>query len=65
MLIVEAASDAIVVPEASKCLLSELNNLLEQAPEHWCLPNMGHALLMPDLLIHVREWLDQDIGPPG
>ena len=65
VLIVEAASDAIVVPEASKCLRSELNNRLEQAPEHWCLPNMGHALLIPDLLIHVREWLDQDIGPPG
>jgi len=65
VLIVEAGSDAIVAPEASECLLSELGNLLEQAPEHWVLPNVGHALLVPDLLSRVRQWLDQNIGRPG
>ena len=65
VLIVEAECDAIVTPEASRCLRSELDNLLEQAPEHWLLPNVGHALLMPDLLTHVRQWLEQDIGQPG
>ena len=65
VLIVEAGCDAIVAPEASECLLSELGNLLEQAPEHWVLPNVGHALLVPDLLSRVRQWLDQNIGRPG
>jgi len=65
VLTVEAGCDAIVAPEASECLLSELGNLLEQAPEHWVLPNVGHALLVPDLLSRVRQWLDQNIGLPG
>ena len=60
VLIVEAGSDAIVAPEASRCLRHELGNLLEQAPEHWCLPNVGHALLVPHLLTQVRQWLGQD-----
>ena len=71
VLIVEAGSDAIVAPEASRCLHQELGNLLEHAPEHWCLPNVGHALLVPHLLTQVREWLGQDqwlgqdIGQPS
>ena len=65
VLTVEAGCDAIVAPEANECLFSELSNLLEQAPEHWVLPNVGHALLVPDLLSRVRQWLEQDIGRPG
>ena len=60
VLVVEAAEDAIVAPAASRELLQALVRHLEQKPEHWNLSGVGHALLVPDLLVRVRQWLDDE-----
>ena len=62
VLVVEAAEDAIVAPAASRELLQALARHLEQKPEHWQLSGVGHALLVPDLLIGVQKWLDHNGG---
>ena len=62
VLVVEAAEDAIVAPAASRELLQALTRHLEQKPEHWQLSGVGHALLVPDLLIGVQKWLDHNGG---
>lgn len=58
VLVVEAANDAIVVPAASRDLLQTLQHHLGEPPEHWTLQGVGHALLVPDLLLRVQQWLD-------
>ena len=58
MLVVEAGSDAIVVPEARRQLIDDLAAHLDQPPEVWTLQDSGHALLVPDLLLRVQAWLD-------
>lgn len=58
VLIVEAGSDAIVVPEARQQLIQDLQSHLHQPPEVWTLNDSGHALLVPDLLQRVQSWLD-------
>ena len=60
VLVVEAAEDAIVAPAARRELLQALARHLEQKPEHWNLCGVGHALLVPDLLVRVRQWLDDE-----
>ena len=62
VLVVEAAEDAIVAPAASRELLQALTRHLEQKPEHWQLSGVGHALLVPGLLIGVQKWLDHNGG---
>ena len=62
VLVVEAAEDAIVAPAASRELLQALTRHLEKKPEHWQLSGVGHALLVPDLLIGVQKWLDHNGG---
>ena len=58
VLVVEAGSDAIVVPEARRQLIDDLAAHLDQPPEVWTLQDSGHALLVPDLLLRVQAWLD-------
>jgi pimeloyl-[acyl-carrier protein] methyl ester esterase len=62
VLVVDASDDAIVAPEARLELLERLQDHLDSPPEHWTLPGAGHALLVPDLLVRVQQWLDQ---PPA
>tara|TARA_B100001121_G_scaffold26245_1_gene20418 strand:- start:1911 stop:2660 length:750 start_codon:yes stop_codon:yes gene_type:complete len=58
VLVVEGAEDAIVAPAASREHLQALTHHLEQTPAHWQLSGVGHALLVPDLLVRVQRWLD-------
>ncbi len=60
VLIVEAGQDAIVVPAARRELLEALQSRLQKQAEQWILKESGHALLIPDLLMRVQRWLDQD-----
>jgi pimeloyl-[acyl-carrier protein] methyl ester esterase len=62
VLVVDAADDAIVAPEARLELLERLQGHLDSPPEHWTLHDAGHALLVPDLLVRVQHWLD---APPA
>ncbi len=62
VLVVDAADDAIVAPEARLELLERLQDHLDRPPEHWTLQDAGHALLVPDLLVRVQHWLD---APPA
>ena len=59
VLVVDGAEDAIVAPAASREQLQALTRHLEHAPDHWQLSGVGHALLVPDLLVRVHHWLDQ------
>jgi len=63
VLVVDAGADAIVAPAASRDQLLALEGHLQQPPEHWQLENAGHALLVPDLLRRVQQWLDR--ASPG
>lgn len=59
VLVVDGAEDAIVAPAASREHFQALTRHLEQAPEQWQLSGVGHALLVPNLLVRVQHWLDQ------
>ena len=63
VLVVDAEEDAIVAPAARRDQLLALERHLEQPPEHWQLCKAGHALLVPDLLKRVQQWLDH--ASPG
>lgn len=58
VLVVNASDDRIVVPEARQQLLDQLRGHLRHQPCVWTLASCGHALLVPDLLVQVQEWLD-------
>ncbi|MGC6483281.1 MAG: alpha/beta hydrolase [Synechococcus sp.] len=60
VLVVNAEADAIVVAEARQQLQRDLLSHLEQPAETWVLQGCGHALLVPELLQHVRQWLDRE-----
>ena len=57
VLVVEAQEDAIIVPEARKQLVDELFALLDSHPSLWSLPKTSHALLKPELIGQVQQWL--------
>lgn len=59
VLVVEAEQDAIVVPVARQELRDAVETRLQHPAEHWCMPDSGHALLVPDLLMRIQRWLDQ------
>ena len=61
VLVIEGAEDAIVAPIARQELLSRLREQLSEPPEHWLLPGIGHALILPELVDHVLCWLDRSI----
>ena len=65
VLVVDAEEDAIVAPAASREQLIALEGHLEQPPEHWQLRRTGHALLVPDLLRRVQQWLDRVSPEPA
>ena len=65
VLVVDAGDDAIVAPTASRDQLQALERHLVQAPEHWQLAHAGHALLVPDLLMRVQQWLDREPPAPA
>lgn len=65
VLVVDAKEDAIVSPAASRDQLIALEGHLEQPPEHWHLRSTGHALLVPDLLRRVQQWLDRVSPEPA
>ena len=58
VLVVDGMDDAIVAPAASREHLHALTSHLQDAPEQWQLWGVGHALLVPDLLVRVQQWLD-------
>ncbi|WP_114994669.1 alpha/beta hydrolase [Synechococcus sp. UW179A] len=58
VLVVDGTDDAIVAPAASREHLQALKSHLQAAPEQWQLRDVGHALLVPDLLVRVQQWLD-------
>lgn len=58
VLVVQAGSDGIVAPEAQAQLLEDLHTHQQRAATVWTLKNTGHALLQPDLLLRVGDWLD-------
>ncbi len=58
VLIVEADQDAIVVPAARAELIDALQHHLKQTPTQWKLENVGHALVLPDLIKRVRVWIE-------
>ena len=60
VLVVDGMDDAIVAPAASREHLQALTQYLQDAPEQWQLRNVGHALLVPDLLVRVQRWLDHN-----
>ena len=62
VLVVEAEQDAIVVPLARQELRDAVETRLQHPAEHWFIPDSGHALLVPDLLMRVQRWLDQIPG---
>jgi pimeloyl-[acyl-carrier protein] methyl ester esterase len=62
VLVVEAEQDAIVVPVARQELRDAVETRLQHPAEHWFIPDSGHALLVPDLLMRVQRWLDQIPG---
>ena len=58
VLVVNGTDDAIVAPAASREHLQALTSHLQDAPEQWQFQDVGHALLVPDLLVRVQQWLD-------
>ena len=62
VLIVEAEQDAIVVPAARQELRNAVQTRLGHPPEHWLMPQSGHALLVPNLLMRIQRWLDHAPG---
>ena len=58
VLVVEGQEDAIVLPCARESLLEDLKNYLEKPPSFLPIPGMGHALISPDLIEKVRNWLE-------
>ena len=60
VLVVEGMDDSIVAPAASREHLLALTSHLQDAPERWLLRDVGHALLVPDLLVRVQKWLDHN-----
>ena len=60
VLVVDGMDDAIVAPAASREHLLALTSRLQEAPEQWQLQDVGHALLVPDLLVRVQQWLDHN-----
>ena len=60
VLVVEGEEDAIVAPAASREHLQALTGHLGATPEHWQFSGVGHALLVPDLLVRVQQWLDHN-----
>ena len=59
VLVVNAEADSIVVATAQQQLISDLSVHLHQKPTCWSLAGSGHALMVPDLLLRVQQWLDQ------
>ncbi|MAS27247.1 MAG: alpha/beta hydrolase [Synechococcus sp. NAT40] len=64
VLVVNAGADAIVVAEARRQLLEDLQHHLQHKPSIWTLEGSGHALLVPDLLLRVQEWLEHSGTAP-
>ena len=60
VLVVDGMDDAIVARAASREHLLALTSHLQHAPEQWQLQDVGHALLVPDLLVRVQKWLDHN-----
>ena len=59
VLVVNAEADAIVVPPSQQQLLEDLAVHLQHPATRWSMPGSGHALMVPDLLVRVQQWLDQ------
>lgn len=59
VLVVNAEADAIVVPPSQQQLLEDLAVHLRHPATRWSMPGSGHALMVPDLLLRVQQWLDQ------
>ncbi len=57
VLVVEGAQDLIVTPSSRKTLLEDLEKHLKEKPTFWSMPEMGHALLDPNLIKRVQSWL--------
>ena len=62
VLVVTAEADAIVVPAAQQQLLDDLAVHLQHRATRWSMAGSNHALLVPDLLTRVQQWLDQPLG---
>ena len=60
VLVVDGTDDAIVTPAAGREHLQALRSHLQVEPEQWQLRDVGHALLVPDLLVRVQQWLDHN-----
>ena len=60
VLVVNGTDDAIVAPAASREHLQALTSHLQDAPEQWQFQDVGHALLVPDLLVRVQQWIDHN-----
>ncbi len=59
VLVVNADADAIVVAAAQQQLLDDLSVHLQHRATCWSIHGSGHALLVPDLLVRVQQWLDR------
>lgn len=62
VLVVMGEDDAIVSSVAHSELIDSLHCHLLQAPCQWRLNAVGHALLIPELMEKVFEWLDSDFS---
>tara|TARA_B100001093_G_scaffold479698_1_gene508919 strand:+ start:128 stop:322 length:195 start_codon:yes stop_codon:yes gene_type:complete len=60
VLVVDGTDDAIVAPAASREHFFALTSHLQHAPERWQFKDVGHALLVQDLLVRVQQWLDHN-----
>ncbi len=58
VLIVQGEQDSIVIPATRRSLLNDLRKHLEIAPTYWEIKNSGHLLLVQDLIIRTRNWLE-------
>ncbi len=58
VLVIQANEDKIIHEETKANLINDLENKLNKSPLHWQIPNAGHILLVPELIIKVRKWLE-------
>ncbi len=59
VLVVEGEEDNIVIPSIREALIKDLKSHLAKAPDHWIIPGAGHALLQPELINLVLNWLER------
>ena len=58
VLVVEANEDKIIHKDTTLELLKDLGNILQYSPSHWAIPDVGHSLMLTELIDQVQNWLE-------